>query len=574
MIREPSEKQLSLPGFETPFEQSLDSSNRWVKLAAVIPWAGFQEAYHRVMSADQGRPSKTARLVIGAVIIKHRQKWTDEETVMQIQENPYLQYFCGFSCFTLKQPFAPSLFVEIRKRLGTDVFGNLETALRDKFQAIEKAKEEAKKKQDDGDDGRSNIEENKKSEQQEAEPEPVERLEHSDVSEETAGQDDKPKHRGKLIIDATVAEQAIRYPTDLGTLNEAREISEKLIDRLYPMSGLQKKPRTYRQKARQDFLALVKKGKPRRQKIRQAIRKQLQYLRRNLGHIDGLLDRYAPQINSPLGGLMPIVGQRWPDCLKQCHIRKLWVIRTVYDQQKKMYDDRSLSHPHRIVSISQPHVRPIVRGKAGKSVEFGAKLSASLDSTGLAYVDELRWDAFNESKDLSVQVEAYRKRYGYYPESVLADGIYGTRDNRRYCKELGIRFGVKPLGRPKKVTTLNKEEIRQEKRQRRQDHLERIPIEGKFGQGKNRHGLEKIRAKLAETSEAWIRAIFLVMNLRVLLKLLFSRKSTSRTLIFVSIQALIASLLRLSENQVGLIANWAGRYGWLQRPRRIMMLAF
>jgi transposase, IS5 family len=86
---------------------------------------------------------------------------------------------------------------------------------------------------------------------------------------------------------------------------------------------------------------------------------------------------------------------------------------------------------------------------------------------------------------------------------------------------------------------LNKEEMRQEKRQRRQDHLERIPIEGKFGQGKNRHGLEKIRAKLAETSEAWIRAIFLVMNLRVLLKLLFSQRLTSHVPIFVSFQALI-----------------------------------
>lgn len=207
-------------------------------------------------------------------------------------------------------------------------------------------------------------------------------------------------------------------------------------------------------------------------------------------------------------------------------------------------------------------------------MEFGAKLSASLDGTGLTYVDELRWDAFNESADLPVQVEAYKKRYGYYPESVLADGIYGTRENRRYCKELGIRFGVKPLGRPKKVTELNTEEIRQEKRQRRQDHLERIPIEGKFGQGKNRHGLEKIRAKLVETSEAWIRAIFLVMNLRVLLKLLFSRKSTSNAAILVSIQALIASLLRLAGNQVVAMANRAGRYGWLQKVRQIAMPAF
>ncbi|WP_420906119.1 transposase [Candidatus Magnetaquiglobus chichijimensis] len=80
----------------------------------------------------------------------------------------------------------------------------------------------------------------------------------------------------------------------------------------------------------------------------------------------------------------------------------------------------------------------------------------------------------------------------------------------------GFRFGGKPLGRPKKEIEANREELREAKRQRRWDHLERIPIEGKFGQGKNRHGLAKIRAKLADTSASWIRAIFLVMNLNLL----------------------------------------------------------
>jgi len=568
MIREPSEKQLSLPGFETPFEQSLDLNNRWVKLAEVIPWAGFQDAYHSVMNAGHGRPSKPARLVIGAVIIKHRQKWTDEETVMQIQENVYLQYFCGFSSFTLEQPFAPSLFVDIRKRLGADVFDNLEVALRKKLKTIEKTKEEAKKKQNDGDDDHSKAEMKKAPEQPEAEDEAAGKMEYSDISGENDDQDDKLKHQGKLIIDATVAEQSIRYPTDLGTLNEAREISERLIDRLYPLSGLQKKPRTYRQKARQAFLAVVKKGgKSRRKKILRAIREQLQYIRRNLTHIDNLLNLHNPPINSPLGGTMPIIGQGWPDCVKYRHMRQLWVIRTVYDQQKKMYDTRTLSHPHRIVSISQPHVRPIIRGKAGKSVEFGAKLSASLDTNGLARVDELRWDAFNESADLSIQVEAYKNRYGYYPAAVLADGIYGTRANRKYCKNLGIRFAGKPLGRPKNVTELNREEIRKEKKQQRQDSLERIPIEGKFGQGKNRHGLERIRAKLAETSEAWIRGIFLVMNLRVLLKLLFASNLARFTPILASVQAQVAFLL---EQLVRHTKEWTRT----ESPSQVSMVAF
>ncbi|MBF0181974.1 MAG: transposase [Magnetococcales bacterium] len=150
-------------------------------------------------------------------------------------------------------------------------------------------------------------------------------------------------------------------------------------------------------------------------------------------------------------------------------------------------------------------------------------MSASLDGNGLVRVDELRWDAFNESADLPGQLEAYKKRHGHYPSVVLADGIYGTRENRRYCKDRGIRFGGKPLGRPRKETEANREELREAKRQRRRDHLERIPIEGKFGQGKNRHGLAKIRAKLADTSASWIRAIFLVMNLNLLVRFFFAR---------------------------------------------------
>ena len=189
-----------------------------------------------------------------------------------------------------------------------------------------------------------------------------------------------------------------------------------------------------------------------------------------------------------------------------------------------MYDKRLWKCDDRIVSISQPHVRPIIRGKASKAVEFGAKISASLNDDGLARTDAIRWDAFNESGDLAAQVEAYNARYGYYPAVVLADGIYGTRKNRRYCKKRGIRFGGKPLGRPKKATEANREVIREEKKQRRRDELERIPIEGKFGQGKNGYGLGRIRAKRADTSEAWIRGIFFVMNLMVLLRFFFASK--------------------------------------------------
>jgi len=100
----------------------------------------------------------------------------------------------------------------------------------------------------------------------------------------------------------------------------------------------------------------------------------------------------------------------------------------------------------------------------------------------------------------------------------LADPLYGTRENRRYLKEKGIHYAGKPLGRPKKETLANKAELKAAKKQRHEDYVQRIPIEGKFGQGKNGYGLNRIKAKTAKTSYAWVNSIFLVMNLLILLR--------------------------------------------------------
>ena len=102
--------------------------------------------------------------------------------------------------------------------------------------------------------------------------------------------------------------------------------------------------------------------------------------------------------------------------------RCLLVVHEVYRQQQEMFEKKTHRVSDRIVSITQPHVRPIVRGKAGKKVEFGAKISAS-SCMGYSIVDRISWDAYNESEDLKVQAEKYRKRFGYYPASIHADKI-------------------------------------------------------------------------------------------------------------------------------------------------------
>ena len=493
MIQYKSQKQMTLEGFETPFQTELDATNRWVKMSRCIPWDELARAYYRDLSSDQGRPAKDARLVIGAVIIKHKLTLSDEETVRQIQENPYLQFFVGLPRFQLTQPFAPSLFVEIRRRMGEKVFKEFEQAIIDRVEQRRKQKAKRGKEDNNGPP--------------------------AGTSADTSSRQDESvedKRSGKLIIDATVAEQAIRYPTDLGLLNESREISEQIIDELYEQSDQSKKPRTYRRKARKAYLAVVKQRRPGAKVRRRAIREQLQYLRRNIGHIEKLLD------------VLPGVAIALPFRM----LRQYWIIRQIYTQQEEMYRTGRKRCDDRIVSIHQPHVRPIVRGKLNKSVEFGAKLNVSLTESGVAGVDHVRWDAYNEGVDLQSQVENYKTVHGYYPEAVLADQIYGTRDNRRYLKKHGIRFAGKPLGRPKKETAENKLQLQEEKKQRREEYRQRIPIEGKFGQGKNGYRLNYIRAKTARTSEAWIRSIFLVMNLLVLAKIfVFSRKLAVKKLL-------------------------------------------
>jgi len=386
----------------------------------------------------------------------------DRETVFQISENMYMQYFLGYSSFIDDEPFDASLFVDFRKTLGLETINTIN----EKIVQLKTRLEEKNRLR-----GKSQT----ISEPSTSAAPPIER------SSESTSQQSSPSHKGRVLLDATACPQDIAYPTDLNLLSDAREKAEELIDSIYNKDFHGDKPRTYRREARKYYLQTAQKKNKTRKEIRKAVGKQLRYLKRDISIVHHLLDSY----------------QRLP--FDRHQLKYFYVIQTLYDQQKEMYDNKVHTVPYRIVSIHQPHVRPMVRGKEQAKVEFGSKIHISMID-GISFVDQLSWEAFNEGSQLQNYVEHFRRRFGCYPREVLADKIYCTRVNRTWLKEKGVLLRAKPLGRPSAVSI----------------HVspgERNPIEGKFGQGKTAYGLNRIKARLMETSESWIAGIFLVLNL-------------------------------------------------------------
>jgi hypothetical protein len=236
--------------------------------------------------------------------------------------------------------------------------------------------------------------------------------------------EEKIKNQGKLMMDASCTPSDIAFPTDLKLLNQARMQTERIIDKLHSGEGMTigRKPRTYREIARKEYLKLAKKKKAKKEEIREAIKLQLKYIERNIKSIEKL-NKQGINLSK----------------LSKKESKNLLVVAELYRQQKEMYEEEKKRIDHRIVSIEQPHIRPIVRGKVGSAVEFGGKISISVYEN-YVFLDKLSWDNFNESTHLIEQVEKYKEEMGYYPATIHVDAIYRTRANRAYCKEKGIKL--------------------------------------------------------------------------------------------------------------------------------------
>jgi len=176
--------------FELPSGGRLSADNRWVKMVQIIPWDEFESEYAANFPAEKGAPAKSFRMALGALIIKEKLGISDRETVEQIRENPYLQYFIGQSNYSNELAFGPSLLVHFRQRINPNLINKVNERMVEKMREI--TKRQTRKKKD-------------------------------------SGAKNECPNRGKLIVDATCAPADISYPTDLGLLNAARVHTEKII---------------------------------------------------------------------------------------------------------------------------------------------------------------------------------------------------------------------------------------------------------------------------------------------------------------------------------------------------------
>jgi len=325
--------------------------------------------------------------------------------------------------------------------------------------------------------------------------------------------DPPPGGETTMALDATVAPSDITYPQDVKLLNAARQHLEGIIDDICLQTG-SPKPRTYRQLARKDFLNWSKSKRRSASKVRVAISRQLGYIRRDLGYVQMLAEELKPDMTARQEQLLE-------------------TITALYDQQLHMHQERTHSVQNRIVSIAQPWVRPVVRGKANANTEFGAKVHVSTDDGGYVRVERMSFDVFNESEDLACAVEAYKDRTGLYPDRLLADQIYRNRSNHAWCKERGIRLSGPKLGRPPKDI----EVTRAAKTLERRDAADRNVVEAVFGTAKTAYGIGRVAARLQETTKTVISMAFLVLNLKKMLNVSLTDIA----------EALIAGLKRITQ---------------------------
>lgn len=283
-------------------------------------------------------------------------------------------------------------------------------------------------------------------------------------------------HKDISMQDATCYETSMRYPTDVKILFESAQYLEKYMTKLCKKIK-HPKPRNKYKKQKLLTIDYLKQRRKTHKQTKRRVKYLLKLVHKQIVQMDELIHNNR---EVSIGGRF---SQRYP------------LIKKV-TEQRQSWQDTGQKPKDLIVSIDKPYIRPIVRGKENKRVEFGAKVNM-LQVDGINFIEHLSFDAFHEGNRLQNGIHLHRKLFGRC-SVIAADQIYATNANRKYCTKSSIKTNFKPKGRPSRHKT-------QQKQLQNILNLQRsTTLEGSFGVEKEIYGLKKIRARTKETEILWI----------------------------------------------------------------------
>jgi transposase, IS5 family len=292
------------------------------------------------------------------------------------------------------------------------------------------------------------------------------------------------EHTHTGFTDATVFESYIEYPTDAKLLWKSCCDVFAMIKESRKRAKL-RDTRINHEKRKTQWLSFAKRRKKSKRQNKKICKALLKYV-----------DRLIKQLND--------LRETHTVILSASQTNRLKTIDKVKEQQWKLYFGKEAKVPDRIVSLHKPYVRPIIRGKEVKPVEFGAKVNM-LQVDGISFIEHFSYDNFNEGTRLQSTVHLQERYFGACHQ-MGADAIYATNDNRRYCTENKIATSFVAKGTQGK----NKEQ----KSQMRSilGKVRSTILEGSFGNEKNHYQMNKIKAKTADNEKVWIFFSLLACN--------------------------------------------------------------
>lgn len=302
------------------------------------------------------------------------------------------------------------------------------------------------------------------------------------------------------MMDATVYESNIRYPTDTKLLWESIEKVYALLTKKRKRLKLRLSRSNYT-KHKKEYLNFQRRRKKSRRKEKKLRKQLLKYLVRSLEVLKQLQNKYGFRYSGK-------------------ETKQIQTIEKIKEQQHELLYGNVQSVKHRIVSLHKPHVRPIIRGKEIKAVEFGAKVH-KVQVGGLSFIEHLSYDNFNEGTRLKQSVAFHQKHFGKVSQ-LAADAIYATNENRRYCTALHIATSFLAKGKQGK--------LQQQKTLMRSalSTIRATVLEGSFGNEKNHYLLNKIKARTKDTEVCWIFFGMLTANASICSKRIEENKKNQQ----------------------------------------------